>query len=316
MLVLRHASRNAACGVLAPSVPGDRLALLVCKKGWGVRVPPRAHLLGFSPPGQEAWRTQEVGVRVAPHAHRRGLIPGAQEERLLSPAAWGPARARRESSCPAAWAEKGGASRHSCRGRTGRHALARDSGAPAPAQEWGCLRRVGRKGSFAPRVPGWGEGDSRRAGTRVSRHAPSAGCGGTRRGWRGPPRAKEGRARAYQRWQEAFRAARVCGPCANMKVGLAPRTEERGHAPLSPGEAWRARGLGSLPAPGQGAGHARAAASCPEGGRGGERRAWDLPPLWGVGSCGLRLQLVATWRGAGPSGSSFQSTQVADYIHH
>ena len=35
----------------------------------------------------------------------------------------------------------------------------------------------------------------------------------------------------------ASRAAHAGGPCANMKARLALHAEERGHAPLSPGEA-------------------------------------------------------------------------------
>ena len=144
----------------------------------------------------------------------------------------------------------------------------KDPRAPPRTQERGCLRCLGRNGGFAPRVPGGGLTPS--AQEPRSRAAPRRAC------W-GSPRAQKRRVRALQR-------AVVSVPTGK---GDSPRAQRKRGRPLAPGL------VGVSSTSGSGLGRAKAAASCREGGRGGERRAWDLPPPGGVEGCGLRLQLAA-----------------------
>lgn len=141
----------------------------------------------------------------------------------------------------------------------------KDPRAPPRTQELGCLRRLGRNGGFAPRLPGGGPTPS--AQEPRSRAAPRV---------LGVPACTK---------KESSRPAACRCLCSHRKGGLAPRSEEKGTRPLAPGL------VGVSSTSGSGLGCAMAAASCPEGGRGGERRAWDLPPP--VGSRELRATAAA-----------------------
>ena len=146
----RHARRNRGaraapreqkweCGVLVPSAPVERLALHVCRKAWAL-VPHLAHSRsGGSRPTTRTW---EMADTVHPEREVRvtcGVGPRALNKRALAPCSVG--------------SKGGGASRHTCWDRAGRHALARASGAPPREPEWGFLHRLCRKRGFAPGVP-------------------------------------------------------------------------------------------------------------------------------------------------------------------
>ncbi|XP_060264466.1 uncharacterized protein LOC132658880 [Ovis aries] len=130
-----------------------------------------------------------------------------------------------------------------------------------------------------------------------------------RRRWLRAPRAQEGGARALQRGQEGGLAPRVpVDPALTGRWGLAPAQRKVRHVPLAPGEGpvTRERVLKSLPPPGQGwdalwpLRAVRRVAGAGRGALGTSRR------LWGVESCGLRLQLArlaVPWSGAGLRGS-------------
>ena len=154
----------------------------------------------------------------------------------------------------------------------------RGEGPASPfAQQVGfCTAHVRRPGA----VKKWGRASRTRAQeTADTMHQGSGDLG-----------AQEGKALTLQHAQEAGPARRVPGDRAPTgKQGSLRAQRDGGHAP--PAAVSRAgrcsRGLGSLPPPGQGPGRAMAAASCLEGGRVKERRAWDSCPALGVGSCGL-----------------------------
>lgn len=120
----------------------------------------------------------------------------AQQEGLVSPVAWGPVRARKESSRPAAWAEKGGLgprvpeegwpacavrglSRPAALAGTGVLALAGTWVLALPGQEGGVSRRACRGGrgtdTRLAQEPG-----SRAAPREQEVGAPAAGGGGSR----------------------------------------------------------------------------------------------------------------------------------------
>ena len=152
VLVLRRASRNGT-GMLAPHAPGQGLGQHSAGRR-AARAAPADSMWGLHCGCQVDLCTQEVQGRVSPRAHRRGLIPCAGAKGLVWPAAWGPACARKASSCHGSVGRKWGASRGRCQGRARGH-----------AQERVRLRGLSRKRGFrAERLaraagdPGEGEG--------------------------------------------------------------------------------------------------------------------------------------------------------------
>ena len=142
----RLASRNAT-GMLRHALPGKGLALHTGRKAGGSCPAAWAASGVLHRQCQEARCIQEVHGHVTPCVYRKRLIPCTQEERLVSPVAWDPACARRESSCHAAWAEKGGLT-----------LLVPGEGSLACAG-MGALALLGQEQDFAPRVSGrWMEG--------------------------------------------------------------------------------------------------------------------------------------------------------------